>query len=422
MSYNQVIRFTEKLSRASRGVLRLPQRSSTLSFGDGKNVHVHCIYGKNEKKRMYSTTINRGHTLIPSSKQFMQQSKYMKQNKIPTKSPFKKTFVSVASGHNNNNNSNFNEQHAKAATELVERLDYEHYMLSIFFPPEKRLLYQTIRAYNAEISTIRDSVKGNELTAKMRFQFWRDTLENIYEASSNNRQIANHPTVIALERACREARLGRQWLERCLNAKEAEMLEGEWTNLSDMEEYSEAAFSSLIYSSIECLGVPETPEINTAASHLGIAQGITTLIRAVPYTVETENRIPLAKWILAKNNCIDDDMFLNSLKDHNNFSMEGKNAIFEFASVAHNHLRSAKETLTANQSNDDALVGPLVDPRVYPAFLPAMLVQEYLNNLEKADFNVFDPNLRKREKRGWHTVKLLWKVYRNSRSGVLPFE
>jgi NADH dehydrogenase [ubiquinone] 1 alpha subcomplex assembly factor 6 len=338
---------------------------------------------------------------------------------------FGRTFVSVASGHDNNNNnnsSNFNERHAKAAVELVERLDYEHYMLSIFFPPEKRLLYQTIRAYNAEISTIRDSVKGNELTAKMRFQFWRDTLENIYEPNSSNRQIANHPTVIALERACREARLGRQWLERCLNAKEAEMLEKEWTNLSDMEEYAEAAFSSLIYSTIECLGVPETHEINTAASHLGIAQGITTLIRAVPYAVETENRIPLAKWILAKNNCIDDDMFFNSLNDHNNFSMEGKNAIFEFASVAHNHLRSAKEMLTAKQSSDDALVGPLVDPRVYPAFLPAMLVQEYLNNLEKADFNVFDPNLRKREKRGWHTLKLLWKVYRNSNSGVLPFE
>ena len=99
----------------------------------------------------------------------------------------------------------------------------------------------------------------------------------VYTYPGANRSIPNHPTVIALEKACREGKLGRQWLERCLNAKEAEMLDEEWTNLSDMEEYAEAAFSSLIYSSIECLGVSETESINTAASHLGIAQGLTTL-------------------------------------------------------------------------------------------------------------------------------------------------
>ena len=309
------------------------------------------------------------------------------------------------------------EVHAKAAAELVEKVDYEHYMLSIFFPTEKRLLYQTIRAYNAEISTIRDAVRGNQSTAKMRFQFWRDALESIYDPS-RNRSISNHPTVIALENACREGRLGRQWLERCLNAKEAEMLEEEWTNLSDMEEYAEAAFSSLIYSSIECLGVTETETINTAASHLGIAQGITTLLRAVPYSVETENRVPLARWILAKNNCIGDDIFLDSVIDHSKFPIEGKNAIFEFASVAQNHLRSAKDVMTNQNGN----YGPLVDPKVYPAFLPAMLVQEYLDCLEEADFNVFDPSLRKREKRGWHTLKMLWKIYRQSKNGQLPLQ
>ena len=55
-------------------------------------------------------------------------------------------------------------------------------------------------------------------------------------------------------------------------------------------------------------------------------------------------------------------------------------------------------------------------------FYQQMLVQEYLNHLEQADFNVFDPTLRKRERRGWHTLKLLWKIYRQSKSGTVPFE
>ena len=62
-------------------------------------------------------------------------------------------------------------------------------MLSIFFPTEKRLLYQTIRAYNAEISTIRDAVRGNQSTAKMRFQFWRDALESIYDIAHASKRI-----------------------------------------------------------------------------------------------------------------------------------------------------------------------------------------------------------------------------------------
>ena len=138
---------------------------------------------------------------------------------------------------------------------------------------------------------------------------------------------------------------------------------------------------------LNAFGVSETESINTAASHLGIAQGLTTLLRAVPYSVETENRVPLARWILAKNNCLGDDIFLDSVTDHNKFPIEGKNAIFEFASVAQNHLRSAKDVMTNQNGN----YGPLVDQKVYPAFLPAMLVQEYLDCLEEADFNVFDP-------------------------------
>ena len=59
--------------------------------------------------------------------------------------------------------------HAKAVAELVEKVDYEHYMLSIFFPTEKRLLYQTIRAYNAEISTIRDAVRVTKTPRKCVF-------------------------------------------------------------------------------------------------------------------------------------------------------------------------------------------------------------------------------------------------------------
>ena len=105
----------------------------------------------------------------------------------------------------------------------------------------------------------------------------------------------------------------------------------EFNNVSDMEDYAEAAFSSLLYSSIECLGVEETDAINTAASHLGIAEGLVTILRGVPFNAGTEKRIVIPRWVLAKNNA-KDEQFLEATSDPNAFGVEAKNAIFEIAS------------------------------------------------------------------------------------------
>ena len=100
---------------------------------------------------------------------------------------------------------------------LLKRLIMSITCCPFFFQPKTFTLPDN-KGIHAEISTIRDAVRGNQSTAKMRFQFWRDALESIYDPS-RNRSIPNHPTVIALENACREGRLGRQWLERCLERK-----------------------------------------------------------------------------------------------------------------------------------------------------------------------------------------------------------
>ncbi len=293
--------------------------------------------------------------------------------------------------------------HAQAAVELVEKVDYEHYAVGLFFPEHARPAYLAVRAYNAEVSTIRDMVHGNQLTGRMRFQFWRDALESIYEG----KPVPQQPTAIALADACRGSRIGRQWLERCLNAKEADMEDQDFNNISDLEEYAEAAFSSLIYSSVECLGVEETGSINTAASHLGIAEGMITLLRGIPFTAAAEKRVVVPRWVMAKSNA-KDEHFFDAASDPNAFGVEAKNAIFEIASVANSHLRAAHDL--ADELPQDVL----------PAFLPALIVTDYLDELEGADFNVFDPALRGRSKRGWHTLKFLWKMRQRSKRGM-PF-
>ena len=88
-----------------------------------------------------------------------------------------------------------------------------------------------------------------------------------------------------------------------------------------------------------------------------------------------------------KNNCLGDDIFLDSVTDHNKFPIEGKNAIFEFASVAQNHLRSAKDVMTNQNGN----YGPLVDPKVYPAFFACHACSRVFGLLGRSRFQCIRP-------------------------------
>ena len=292
----------------------------------------------------------------------------------------------------------------KVASDLVEKLDYDHYMMSLFFPERSRAAYHAIRAYNVELSTIRDSVHGNELTGKMRFQFWRDALEKIYSGQA----VPQHPTVLALARACRSHRIGRQWLERCLNAKEAELIgtKDGGVNMSDLEEYSEAAFSSLLYSSIDCLDVEETESINAAASHVGIALGMVTILRAIPHTVSTEQRVTIPRWVMAKSSATDEEFIEAAQVGPSALGVDSKNAIFEVSSVAHSHILAARAMLEE------------IPHEAKPAYLPGLIAIDYLDHLEQADFNVFDTALRSRSKRGWHTLKFLWNLRKYANKGI----
>ncbi len=62
------------------------------------------------------------------------------------------------------------------------RLDYEHYLCGLLMPPKSREAYFAIRAFNIETAIVRE-VASNPVAGKMRIEWWKQTIKDIYKVS-----------------------------------------------------------------------------------------------------------------------------------------------------------------------------------------------------------------------------------------------
>lgn len=173
------------------------------------------------------------------------------------------------------------------------RADYDHYLLSLLQPsPASRLAYVTLRAFNVELAQVRDAVT-NPIIGKMRMQFWRDAVDECYRGLPRRT-----PVAVALGEVLGTTPLSKLWFSRIINEREANLEVEQYITVKDMEKYCENTLSALLYLHLDSLGVKNTMA-DHAASHLGKAAGISTLLRGTPYQAK-ERRVYLPGEILTK--------------------------------------------------------------------------------------------------------------------------
>jgi NADH dehydrogenase [ubiquinone] 1 alpha subcomplex assembly factor 6 len=177
---------------------------------------------------------------------------------------------------------------------LVKSSDFDNYLCGLLFPARAKRAFFAIRAFNVEIAQIRDHSNNNFLTGRIRFQFWRDSLEKIY--TDNYNDVDNlQPVMQELRDSIKTHGLTRRYFERCIEARLADFAgSAGYQTLSDLESYAESSQSSLLYLLLEALGaVPKDNEGKTesltnskvahAASHVGCSFGLMTLLRGLPH-------------------------------------------------------------------------------------------------------------------------------------------
>ncbi|XP_038204156.1 NADH dehydrogenase (ubiquinone) complex I, assembly factor 6 isoform X1 [Arvicola amphibius] len=214
--------------------------------------------------------------------------------------------------------------------ELLRKRDYESYLCSLLFPAECRSSVSALRAFNVELAQVKDSVSEKAI-GLMRMQFWRKAVEDIYR---NNPP--HQPVAAELWKAVKRHNLTKRWLMRIIDEREKNLDDKAYRSIQELENYAENTQSSLLYLTLEVLGVKDL-HADHAASHIGKAQGIVTCLRATPYH-GSRRKVFLPMDVCVQHGVSQED-FLRRNHDKN-----VRDVIYDIASQAHLHLKHALVT------------------------------------------------------------------------------
>ena len=101
--------------------------------------------------------------------------------------------------------------------DLVKQKDFENYLCGLLVPSDAKAAYFAVRAFNVELATVRDQTNGNAMAGRIRFQWWRDVMENIYEG--NGEMASQQPVATALREHIMSKSLSRHWFDRSIDAR-----------------------------------------------------------------------------------------------------------------------------------------------------------------------------------------------------------
>ncbi|XP_004680071.1 PREDICTED: NADH dehydrogenase (ubiquinone) complex I, assembly factor 6 [Condylura cristata] len=254
--------------------------------------------------------------------------------------------------------------------DLLRKRDYEGYLCSLLFPAKSRSSAFALRAFNVELAQIKDSISEKTI-GLMRMQFWKKTVDDIYCDNP-----PHQPVAIELWKAVKRHNLTKRWLVKIIDEREKNLDDKAYRNIQELENYAENTQSSLLYLTLETLGIRDL-HADHAASHIGKAQGIVTCLRATPYH-SSRRRVFLPMDICMLHGVSQED-FLRKNQDKN-----VRDVVYDIASQAHLHLNHARSFYKS------------VPVKAFPAFLQTVALEDYLKKIQQVDFDVFHPSLQQK--------------------------
>ncbi|GAM20366.1 hypothetical protein SAMD00019534_035410 [Acytostelium subglobosum LB1] len=265
----------------------------------------------------------------------------------------------------------------------LKKCDRENYVCSMLLSSvDARRAAFAIRAFNIETVVLHSEVKSDTRLAKYKLLFWKDAINNIY-----NGKVFDQPLVRVLAQQIKERGLSKTWFIRLLNRREKDMNSVQMKNMEELEQYAEEIHSSMLLLTLEAMGV-KSSQAEHAASHLGRAMGIITLIRGTPFHIRTR-KLYIPATLTTKHGIVPELLYQGDPEQ----VAKVKEAIYEMASAAKSHLDVARTIK--------------VEAPAHEALLCAEIADDFLERLRKLDFNVFNPAL------GDRSTFLHLKLYKN---------
>lgn len=285
-------------------------------------------------------------------------------------------------------------------------------MIGLLQPAYARHDYFVLRAFNAELASIKGSSIANSkdtgevsLGTRLRMQWWRDAVGNVYQMEEDGittdaslshtdmqgsvqflESAMHNPVIRALQTAIHKRKLTRRFLERLVDARMDDLEVTQFDTMHELIRYSERTLSSLYYLQLEAAGVMEETA-DVVASHVGIGVGLTNTLRSLLPRAGIHGEISLPRDLVIQHlvniQLLKHPPEMEDLESAGNLAArEGiQKAVKEVANVASGHFRLARQ-------------GQIQVPKQARAvLLPAVPAMDYLNTLERVDYNIFHPDL-----------------------------
>lgn len=266
--------------------------------------------------------------------------------------------------------------------ELVRKRDHNSYLSLLLLPKEQRPIAFAAHAFNIEIAQIQEHT-SEVGTAKGRIEFWRRGLQDTYRGHP-----PAHPVLISLALCLERSFVSEKWFDRLISVRKQHLSDLPFMTLHDAEEYGEYSQSSLFYILLENLRCDDL-SAEHAASHLGKACSLATLIRSVPFFIQKR------KVFLPAELCHHHSVSHEDIVRQNN--QEGvREVIYDTASQAFIHLEHVQKAL------------PDISPPCQRIFLPYVPCGMFLEHLRHVDFDVYSSQFNRKQ---WTLPLKLWIAY-----------
>lgn len=253
------------------------------------------------------------------------------------------------------------------AGQVVRKEDHDRYLTAVLAPEAEREGLFALYAFNVELAKVRETV-SEELIGHMRLQWWRDNLDAIFAGSP-----PKHPAAAAFSEAVTRFGLSRAPVETLLEARGADLDDAPPPDMAALETYAANTSVPLVQLALEVLGA-RSDATEAAAQDVGTAWALTGLMRAVPFHGRRrQSHLP-------------QDLVRAAGLDTSKLFDRGPQP--ELAGVVAQVAERARVLLSEARRQ-----ARQVPKRAAPALLIASLAESYLNALEKAGYDPFNPSL-----------------------------
>jgi phytoene synthase len=266
---------------------------------------------------------------------------------------------------------------------LVRASDKDRYLTALFLPAAVRPHALALFAFNQEVSAIRERAR-DPLAGEVRLQWWRDVLAD--QAAGGT---AGNPVAAALAATIGRYRLSVATFERLIEAREFDLFDDPMPSTAAFDAYLRLTSSTLFELVGEMID-GEGPAFTSAAEHAGLAYGITGLLRTLPLHA-SRGQIYLPADVLGRH-AVDPQTILSGTS-----SPELLNALKELRAKAREHYGELDRLL------------PSLPRAAQPAFLPLVLANAYLEEMDRRGYDPFATAVEIPQ------VRRQWKLWRAAR-------